>query len=172
MISFLCVLALVVSMLSMFSFAATPEAAETAQTRASNYFRVPLAANVYGNSSLSGSAIYSVSRGDRLDTDSVSGWSYSSGSWAVKRNGVSGYISKKSIIPASKCYKITSSGYYLYTGANGQDKVLTSTIPTGIYLCELGTSTVGNTLWRQVRVYRGASSIYTGWMIASCMGNG
>ena len=171
-ISFICVLALAVSMCSMFSFAAAPETEKEDQTRASNYFRVPLAASVYGNSNLSGSAIYSVSRGDRLDTESTSGWSYSSGSWEVSRNGVSGYISKKSIIPAEKCYKVNYSGYYLYTGANGQDKVLSSAIPVGTYLCVMGTDTIGNTLWRLVRVYRGTSSIYTGWMLASCMGHG
>ncbi len=154
--------------MSVSLFTITPvsatEAEKSARAITSVDFRAVVDATVYANANLT-SSLYTVTKGTGLNGN-TSNWSYSNGSIYVSRNGVSGYIAKKKIVPLNKL-KIVVTSDYLYTGANGQDRAYPSKIPVGTYCCYMGQSTIGSTLWFYLRVYIGNTSVYYGWMKAT-----
>ena len=162
---FVFLLVLLVSMTAMSAFAANVAGVEErdSEITAIPSFRAVMNSNVYANADLTG-LLYSVTKGTGL-SGNTSNWTYSNGSIYVSRNGVSGYIAKKSIAPTAKLKTVITADY-LYTGANGADLAYGSKVPVGTYGYYMGSSTIGSTTWFNLRVYIG-SSTYIGWMKAS-----
>ena len=166
-ISFICVLALILSLCSVFSFAAAPEAGN--QVYATNKQYVV---------ALSGTKLYKATSGtDAWATipvrtvitgtaSSNAGWGYDSVRSSVSYGGNTGYVINKNVIPGQMCYRLTSSAYLVNSASPSSGYVFNGNMSTSNTLFYLLSSS--DTNYYKVRAYISSGSfagVYTGYVL-------
>lgn len=145
-ISFICVLALTVSVCSMFTLAEQPE------TRASTRdFITAYASTMRSGPGTTYSSVTTVPV-KKCVTGDNSSWYFTKASWSSGTYGSSfGYIWNDLIIPYQDCYKVnTSAGLYLRSEpSSSAPKALNSALPNGTLLYVMSSSNG----WYRVRPY-------------------
>ncbi|MBE7000289.1 MAG: hypothetical protein E7428_08890 [Ruminococcaceae bacterium] len=162
LISFICVLVLALSLCSVFSFAAAPEADVMPLSDNSKDYFARYTTSMYAGQSTA-NVILSVSKGARvLGSTSNSGWSFGNGWTYVTKGAYTGYMRNFTLIPADECVKITAlTDLYGTASYSGTVK---ATISSNTYVRYLGVS--GE--FYKVTYYSSNSSSITGYVPKAC----
>ena len=130
-----------------------------AATKAVNYdtsrdYVARIASYIYSAASES-NPICSYSRNNRIlgVANSNSGWGYNTVFIQVTKGAYTGYTRNNRLIPMSKSYRATSTGYYLKTTAGGNTNAYGSPVPLGTILYYLSKTTSGQVTYYKVRYY-------------------
>lgn len=161
-VSFICVLALALTLVSSFAFATASEAEIQPRSQATDFY-AGHATILFSDKNESNILVSSIPKGSLLSATSDSGWSYNEGYSQVTYGGKTGYVRNKTVIPADECWKVSSSGTYLYNSASTTSGYKYNfPFPVNTYF-QKSTATAP---FHHARMYHNSSS-YTGYVLRS-----